>query len=250
MGKLRRVGGEGNDLISELNDDVLDSLPTMADVVRAGAASRRWRHLSTRVPFLRFGFTEDGVDAKPKRSEKFDRFVAFVNHVLDARAASAGIEQLAISIQLYDRGAAHAVAAWIRYAMRQRHAVKSLALDLHLPEDPRFADDNTIDLDDLSMVSRRLETMTLSLAYVSLRLPAAATATAVVFDSLVDLSFKGIRLVGAGAGADSSRLLSRLVLSAAPEATAGERSRAEIERCGSTPTFAATVPSEPGVWCA
>nr|BAC99727.1 hypothetical protein [Oryza sativa Japonica Group]BAC99893.1 hypothetical protein [Oryza sativa Japonica Group] len=162
MGKLRRVGGEGNDLISELNDDVLDSLPTMADVVRAGAASRRWRHLSTRVPSLRFGFTEDGVDAKPKRREKFDRFVAFVNHVLDARAASAGIEQLAISIQLYDRGAAHAVAAWIRYAMRQRHAVKSLALDLHLPEDPRFADDNTIDLDDLSMVSRRLETMTLS----------------------------------------------------------------------------------------
>uniref|UniRef100_A0A0E0QGM6 F-box domain-containing protein n=1 Tax=Oryza rufipogon TaxID=4529 RepID=A0A0E0QGM6_ORYRU len=114
MGKLRRVGGEGNDLISELNDDVLDSLPTMADVVRAGAASRRWRHLSTRVPSLRFGFTEDGVDAKPKRREKFDRFVAFVNHVLDARAASAGIEQLAISIQLYDRGAAHAVAAWIR----------------------------------------------------------------------------------------------------------------------------------------
>uniref|UniRef100_A0A0E0EV46 F-box domain-containing protein n=1 Tax=Oryza meridionalis TaxID=40149 RepID=A0A0E0EV46_9ORYZ len=206
MGKLRRVGGEGNDLISELNDDVLvrvlDSLPTMADVARACAASRRWRHLSTRVPSLRFGFTEDGVDAKPKRREKFYRFVAFVNHVLDARAASAGIEQLAISIELYDRGAAHAVAAWIRYVMR--HAAKSLALDLHLPEDPSFADFNTIDLDDLSMVSRRLETMTLSLAYVRLRLPAAATATAVVFDSLVDLSFKGIRLVGAGA--DSSRL--------------------------------------------
>lgn len=236
MGKLRRVGGEGNDLISELNDDVLDSLPTMAGVVLL-AASRRWRHLSS--AFL------PCASASPRRRRRSEaaeiRPVSAVNHVLGS-AASAGIEQLAISIQLYDRGAAHAVAAWIRYAMRQRHAVKSLALDLHLPEDPRFADDNTIDLDDLSMVSRRLETMTLSLAYVSLRLPAAATATAVVFDSLVDLSFKGIRLVGAGAGADSSRLLSRLVLSAAPEATAGERSRAEIERCGSTPTFAATVP--------
>ncbi|KAF0899664.1 hypothetical protein E2562_021363 [Oryza meyeriana var. granulata] len=89
------------------------------------------------------GFHDHPYIVHLKLREKLDRFVAFVNHVLAARAgqtdATAGgaIDQLAISINLHDRTfqpfvhrrrALRCVGSDARYAMQQA-AVKSFALE-------------------------------------------------------------------------------------------------------------------------
>uniref|UniRef100_A0A0D9X664 F-box domain-containing protein n=1 Tax=Leersia perrieri TaxID=77586 RepID=A0A0D9X664_9ORYZ len=174
----------GDDLISQLDDDVLmhilGFLPTATDALRACAVSRRWRHLWKRAPSLRFSLSSDEHDVKPP--EQVDRFVTFVNHVLAARDAGVGVEQLAISIELYTGCSAGHPAV----QARTRRRGSGLALD------------------ELPTSSTRLETMSLSLTYLTLPLPAA-----VAFDSLVELSLTEIRI-----NKGDSQLLSRLVSSA------------------------------------
>ncbi|KAF0895848.1 hypothetical protein E2562_016578 [Oryza meyeriana var. granulata] len=93
-------GCGGVDLISHLGDDVLvhvlGYLPTTADVACACLVSRLWRRLWPRVSSLLLASFE-------KNQERADRFVAFVNHVLAARAAhpdTARVEQIVISLFL------------------------------------------------------------------------------------------------------------------------------------------------------
>uniref|UniRef100_A0A0D9XPG4 F-box domain-containing protein n=1 Tax=Leersia perrieri TaxID=77586 RepID=A0A0D9XPG4_9ORYZ len=198
------------DLISDLNDDVLTHvlsfLPTTADVARACAVSRRWRRLATRVPSLTFSSRIQ--HDLPK--EKVYRLIAFINHVLAARAA-ADVEHLSISLDFWfaDDIAAAASAqldAWIRYGMR--HVSKSFSLKLTPDYHRNFIINNDGNDDDSLFLEvipsyTELETMTLSLDNATLNLP-----NVVKFNSLKHLTLEHIRLA-----AGSSRLLGRLMSS-------------------------------------
>ncbi|WVZ82404.1 hypothetical protein U9M48_029670 [Paspalum notatum var. saurae] len=128
----------GVDLISGLDDDVLlrvlGQMADARDVVRAGAASRRWLGLSTRVPALRFRF----ACSSPDRSEAnrailgaaLERYVSFVNGVLARRrpSTSAAIESLSISCTTGTYASIDAAGGWIRYAFQ--HGVRHFVLEL------------------------------------------------------------------------------------------------------------------------
>uniref|UniRef100_A0A0D9UWY8 F-box domain-containing protein n=1 Tax=Leersia perrieri TaxID=77586 RepID=A0A0D9UWY8_9ORYZ len=209
--------GNGDDLISHLDDDVLlhvfRFLPSLTDIVRASAVSRRWRHLGARVPSLIFTLRRSEID----RREKLDQFIVVINNTLAKHVGQ--FEDLTISLQSYGfRTAANKcdvpsvdvaqVGAWIRHGMQ--HVMKSftLVLDPLLLKSgdnhsPHLLDNRNMVLDELPS-STRLETMVLSLSNACLRLPVAAT-----FHSLTDLSLMNIRLEK-----DSTRHLNHLLSSA------------------------------------
>ncbi|KAL5218276.1 hypothetical protein ABZP36_018960 [Zizania latifolia] len=210
----------GVDLTDYVPDDILvhilGLLPTMADVLRACAVSRRWGLLAARVPSLRFAIELIPDNSDLKHQNKVDRFITFINHVLAKRAVQSDglIEELSILFEP-DYGSlgthqvptsiidgAH-VKSWIKYGMQ--HVTKSLVLMLDLPLPSWWSiNEGMVDLHELPN-STRLETMMLSLKYASLRLP----ATVVAFNSLTDLRLQEIRLT-----AGSERLFSRLLSSA------------------------------------
>jgi hypothetical protein len=248
----------GEDLISGLEDDVLlrvlGLVPDARDAVRTGAVSRRWLRLWTRVPALRFASRPVPRAANVDEwRAALDEFVAFVNGVLSQRSTQpAGgdiIESLSISyiresepeqpttmpalfvyaFSIHDveqlmRVSVSAAQGWIRHAFQ--HGVKSLILDMPLPERmkiPGGSDDDehrdyeaieecdgekkpVVLLDSLPRAPARLETMRLALGGVRLRL----SADVMSFASLNDLSLERIKIADGG----GARLLARLVSSA------------------------------------
>uniref|UniRef100_A0A0D9W0R4 F-box domain-containing protein n=1 Tax=Leersia perrieri TaxID=77586 RepID=A0A0D9W0R4_9ORYZ len=152
-----------------LNDDVLAhilaSLPTIADVVRACAVSRRRHHLQPRVPNLRFSFTDDisyqkdNFDdddyLKQREKERVDGYISFVN----------------------------------------RHVVKSFSLKLNYVPSTSRLDNNNNKFNSNKVIYElpsytRLESMILSLNCATLKLPIN-----VIFDSMTDFSLSNMRLV-------------------------------------------------------
>lgn len=207
-------GGGGNDLISHLSDDILAhilaSLPSMTDVMRACAVSRRWRHLGARVPVLRFFC----LDHDFSEQEKLDRFIAFVNNILARRAddgtSTTVVEELEISFKLFNSrcmsgGSKRVVPsvdvaqvdAWIQYGMQ--HVSKSFTLQLNymLPLNLHNSNSSNGCMQVLGsnklMITcgggaTRLESMVLSLNKACLRrLP-----TNVTLDSLVHLTLEDV----------------------------------------------------------
>jgi hypothetical protein len=226
------TSGDGVDLISGLDDDVLlrvlELVPDASDAVRTGALSRRWLGLWRRVSTLHFTASlpvSGGAAA-------LDRYVSFVNGMLACRritqSADCAIQNLAISYATDDSEAEHilkqlmsttinAVQGWIRYAFQ--HGLKSFMVDLHFPDDDVDIDDDDEEeeededgcekepevlLDEIpSPVG--LETLRLALGGARLRLP-----TTMKFESLTDLSLERIKVADGG----GAHLLARLVSSA------------------------------------
>ncbi|KAL5217489.1 hypothetical protein ABZP36_018173 [Zizania latifolia] len=95
----------GVDLTDHVPDDILvhilGLLPTVADVLRACAVSRRWGLLAARVPSLRFAIELIPDNSDLKHQNKVDRFIAFINHVLAKRTVQSDgpIEELSIFLE-------------------------------------------------------------------------------------------------------------------------------------------------------
>ncbi|KAL6636645.1 hypothetical protein ACP70R_024217 [Stipagrostis hirtigluma subsp. patula] len=206
----------GDDLISGLPDDALLRILGLVaaadarDAARTGALSRRWRGLWARVPSLRFS----SVSLPEFRSESAnveERFIAVVDDVL-ARRAQSGVRVERLEISLVTPWpcreseppvvpCVRAAEGWIRYAAQR--AVASLVVSLHLDEYYYRSDHHaSLALGDLPS-SANLETMSLMLGGVRVRLPATAA-----FESLVDLTLESMIVLG-----DSSHLLARLISS-------------------------------------
>ncbi|CAN6179217.1 unnamed protein product [Urochloa humidicola] len=221
------AGDDDADLISGLDDDVLlRILALVPNAVRACAVSRRWRGLWARVPALRFA--SSGPPSSSSAAEPcaaLERYVSFVNGILARRMRSdcCPVESLEISYttdddsedslgQLMSASVADAAQGWIRYAFQ--HGLKSIVMDLDLPDDDYGeAEENNDDhdkpevrLDELPTSPLRLETIRLALGGARLRL----FPNAVKFASVTDLSLERIDI----AGGDGAHLLGRLVSSA------------------------------------
>uniref|UniRef100_A0A0D9UWY4 F-box domain-containing protein n=1 Tax=Leersia perrieri TaxID=77586 RepID=A0A0D9UWY4_9ORYZ len=190
------IGGvDDDDLISRLNDDVLVHIlcfpPTLTDVLRACTVSRRWCRLQNRVPVIRFVCVDPGLS----EHEKLDRFITFVNNILDRRADhhsdADAIEELEISLLSFHTGDCMHDGKYM-----QCHVSTPLKLMTG------FGMDNKIVLDEILPSSARLETMVLSLSNACFRrLPFVAA-----FDSLTNLSLENMQLED-----DSVHLLNRLL---------------------------------------
>uniref|UniRef100_A0A0D9Z7Z4 F-box domain-containing protein n=1 Tax=Oryza glumipatula TaxID=40148 RepID=A0A0D9Z7Z4_9ORYZ len=199
-------GGGGNDLISHLSDDILAhilaSLPSMTDVMRACAVSRRWRHLGARVPVLRFFC----LDHDFSEQEKLDRFIAFVNSILARRAddgtSTTVVEELEISFKLFNSRCMSGGSKRVVPSVSRRvdsHVSKSFTLQLNymLPLNLHNSNSSNGCMQVLGsnklMITcgggaTRLESMVLSLNKACLRrLP-----TNVTLDSLVHLTLEDV----------------------------------------------------------
>jgi hypothetical protein len=211
---LTPSSGDGIDLISRLDDDVLlrvlGLVPDASIAARASTLSRRWLGLWMRVPALRFASRLASWAARgAERRAAMDEFVSLVNGVLAQRTHQSGccaVETLSISytsdcaqseeelVQAVAFGAV--VRGWIGYAFE--HGVKTFLLDL-----PRDMFELDVVLDELLPIPVRLETMRLALGYRCLWLP-----TTIAFASLTDLSLEGIKIIEASSANQLSRLVS------------------------------------------
>ncbi|KAF0888224.1 hypothetical protein E2562_013679 [Oryza meyeriana var. granulata] len=217
------------DLISELNDDVLllilRFLPSATDVARTSVLSKRWRHLWSIAPCLRFAVgqstcdisdddeDEDEVERKEHgRHVAARRLISGVDASLARRAAGErnDVEVLEISFVYsspYDRlnksefwgwyfdahrhvadiTSSH-VAAWLRFA--ERHVKGSFTLEV--PAD--YDVEGRVLLAELPC-SARAETMRLTLGCATLTVPAARTDA---FCALTDFHLSHVKLAAAG----------------------------------------------------
>uniref|UniRef100_A0A0D3HV67 F-box domain-containing protein n=1 Tax=Oryza barthii TaxID=65489 RepID=A0A0D3HV67_9ORYZ len=198
------------DLISELSDDVLlhilSFLPAASDVVRTTVLSRRWRHLWSAAPCLRFAVEPaPPPSTSSRRADTGSRLVAAVDSVLARRAIDgADVETLKISFVFSsspnDGGGGgrsafdgdwhdHAddiesehVAAWLRFA--ERHVTGDFRLDVPtLPRQRRQAELPS---------SARFKSMRLWLAYAELTVPTAAADRA--FAALTDVRLSTVKV--------------------------------------------------------
>ncbi|EEE53318.1 hypothetical protein OsJ_36314 [Oryza sativa Japonica Group] len=201
------------DLISELSDDVLlhilSFLPAASDVARTTVLSRRWRHLWSAAPCLRFAVEPaPPPSTSSRRADTGSRLVAAVDSVLARRAIDgADVETLKISFVFSsspnDGGGGgrsafdgdwhdHAddiesehVAAWLRFA--ERHVTGDFRLDVPtLPRQRRQAELPS---------SARFKSMRLWLAYAELTVPTAAAAAADrAFAALTDVRLSTVKV--------------------------------------------------------
>ncbi|XP_052137944.1 uncharacterized protein LOC127756630 [Oryza glaberrima] len=198
------------DLISELSDDVLlhilSFLPAASDVVRTTVLSRRWRHLWSAAPCLRFAVEPaPPPSTSSRRADTGSRLVPAVDSVLARRAIDgADVETLKISFVFSsspnDGGGGgrsafdgdwhdHAddiesehVAAWLRFA--ERHVTGDFRLDVPtLPRQRRQAELPS---------SARFKSMRLWLAYAELTVPTAAADRA--FAALTDVRLSTVKV--------------------------------------------------------
>uniref|UniRef100_A0A0D9XY99 F-box domain-containing protein n=1 Tax=Leersia perrieri TaxID=77586 RepID=A0A0D9XY99_9ORYZ len=177
------------DMISRLSDDVLliiiGFLPTARDVVRTSALSRRWRHLWTLAPTLRFVFRPKATTTnkliRPDATAA-DRLAVIVDSILTRRANGPDVKDLKISFAynaqcrrfLFERVyhttniTRERIATWLHFA---KHRVAG-AFTLELPMRSLLRAQLVADLP----CSEKLETIHLKLGGVILRVPKVAVA--------------------------------------------------------------------------
>uniref|UniRef100_A0A0E0BTF6 F-box domain-containing protein n=1 Tax=Oryza glumipatula TaxID=40148 RepID=A0A0E0BTF6_9ORYZ len=202
------------DLISQFNDDlllhILGFLPAARDVARTSVLSRRWRHLWSIAPCLRFAVGDGDDDDNGDRDAHAARLLIAAVDAAVARRADVDILEISFNYvpsrpwrSFYEQPACAAdvtmpshsrAAAWLRFA--GRHVRRSFAVDLPpLPlgwrRDHQAAAAAGGDLAELPR-SARAGTMRLQLGNATLTVPVAGGA-------LADFQLHKATLAGEGA---------------------------------------------------